>query len=204
MRYKHLLAILLFTGIVLCSTACNTSVVNNSTYGVNGDTVTDKHNHEENEHNELDINTVSDNDIDTLSVNKVANNIIYNFNEISENYNGNTESLINTVENMCKTLEVPINVECTEVTSGILDEFSEEIKGFSNALRIKSIDTDILFEGYIFEISEDTDIVDFSLSLSDKANLDWSKYGDDARLTVTNNDKDLVLYVIHTSKINLN
>ena len=203
MRYKHLLVVL-FTGIALCSTACTTSVVNTSTYEVNGDTVTDKHNHEENEHDELDINTISDNNMDTINVNKVANNIIYNFNEISENYNGNTESLINTVENMCKALEVPIDVECTEVTSGILDEFSEEIKGFSNALRIKSIDTDILFEGYIFEISEDTDIVDFSLSLSDKANLDWSKYGDDARLTVTNNDKDLVLYVIHTSKINLN
>lgn len=191
MRYKRLINILLVTGTILSLTACVNSTENTSSSNISDNVVSINDTHD-------NTDNVSDNSIDILNQNEAASGIIDNFSETSTIYDGNIESLIKTIESMSSSLDTPINVTCTEVSPGELEHFTEEITGFSKAIKFRSVDKDILFDGYVFEVKDTTDIVDFSLLLSAKSNLDWNKYGDDARLTITNNGTNLVLYVIHS------
>lgn len=133
----------------------------------------------------------------TSNVDITFDNIIDTFSEKSVSYNGTTDSMIELVQQIANANNLSIDCIYTEVKSGMLEEFSNEIVGFDRALHFKSVDSN-LFTGYVFEMSDTTDIVEFSLSLSEYSDINWDNYSDNAKVAITNNGTNLVLYVIHS------
>jgi len=89
----------------------------------------------------------------------------------------------------------------TDVEEGALEGFGDqEITGFEDGVKIGSVYSGFPFVGYVFDLSEDTDVEQFKQTLKDNADLSFNGHKDADQVVVENID-DKVVVIITPDKI---